>query len=262
MLCQPRSSLIWRPVLLTESELRDSLHKKRLSRRDSALLLLSVDCDNPKNGVRIKELARSAGLPEIYKWNLTDILNKAKPFVIKLPKGWILTSDGRSRVLSLEIIPNKKSPQAIKTAKQLRNLLPNIKSQQTANFLSESISCFESGYYRASVVLSWVGAISLLYDHVNQHHLNAFNKEAQARDNKWREAKTKDDLAKMKESEFLDIIASPPLSIIGKNVKEELKNNCLQLRNACGHPNSLAFGEARVSSHLEILILNIFQIFI
>jgi hypothetical protein len=251
----------WRVALLTESELRDSLHKKHLSRRDKVLMILSVDSNNPKNGVRIKELARSAGLPEIHRWNLTDILAKAKQYAMKLPDGWILTSDGRDLVDSLGVIPNKQSPQVVKTATQLRNLLSNIPSRQTAAFLDEAISCFEAGYYRACVVLSWVGATSLLYDNVVKHHLSAFNTEAQARDNKWRPAKTNDDLAKMKDSDFLDIISSPPLSIIGKNVKEELKNNCLQLRNACGHPSSLAFGENKVAAHLEILILNVFQPF-
>jgi hypothetical protein len=65
----------------------------------------------------------------------------------------------------------------------------------------------------------------------------------------------------MKESDFLDIIGSPPISLVGKNVKEELKNNCLRLRNACGHPSSLQIGENRVSAHLEVLILNVFAKF-
>jgi len=251
----------WRVALLTESELKDSLHEKRLSRRDSVLLVLAVDCDNPKNGVRIRELARGAGLPEIHKWNLTDIISKAKQYAVKLPDGWILTSAGRGHVDSLGVLPNKQKPQKTETATELRKLLSAIPSQQTAAFLDEAIACFEAGLYRACVVLSWVGAISLLYDHVVNHHLAAFNNEAPTRDNKWRPAKTNDDLTRMKESDFLDIISSPPLSIIGKNVKEELKNNCLQLRNACGHPSSLVIGEARVAAHLETLILNVFQPF-
>jgi len=259
--CTPTPAANWRANLLAEDRLKDSLHKKRLRRLDSVLLTLAVDCDKPKNGVRIRELARSAGLPEIQKWNLTDILNKAKPLAVKLPDGWILTSAGRDRVQSLEVIPSKKSPQAVKAATQLHSLLSNIKTQQTAAFVTEAIACFEAGYYRASVVLSWAGAISLLYDHVLNNCLAAFNAEARKRDAKWKDAKTNDDLARMKEADFLDLIAAPPLSIIGKNVKQELKNNCLELRNGCGHPSSLVIGETRVASHLETLILNVFQPF-
>jgi hypothetical protein len=247
--------------LLDKSELKDTLHQKHLSRRDKALLVLSVDCENPKNGARIKELARGAGLPEIYSWNLSDILAKAKPYAVRLPDGWVLTSDGKALIESFGVIPKKKSSKKIGTSTELRKLVSRVTCLQTAEFLNEAIGCFEAGYYRACIVLSWVGATSLLYDCVIQHHLADFNKEAQARDTKWRPAKTKDDLARMKESDFLDIIALPPLSIIGKNVKEELKNNCLQLRNACGHPSSFALGETRVVAHLESLILNVFEPF-
>jgi hypothetical protein len=62
----------------------------------------------------------------------------------------------------------------------------------------------------------------------------------------------------MKESELLDRVAA--LSILGKNVKEELKK-CLDLRNACGHPNSLKIGPNAVANHLEILLLNVFNRF-
>ena len=112
-----------------------------------------------------------------------------------------------------------------------------------------------------SFSLSWVGAVGLMYNHVITKDLASFNAEAQRRDPKWKAAQTPDDLARMKEGDFLDIIATQPLSIIGKNVKEELKNNCLQLRNACGHPSSLVIGENKVAAHLEILILNVFSRF-
>jgi len=52
---------------------------------------------------------------------------------------------------------------------------------------------------------------------------------------KWKAAKTVDDLATMKEAEFLSVLEA--LSIIGKSVKQEL-DRCLRLRNGCGHPNS------------------------
>jgi len=62
----------------------------------------------------------------------------------------------------------------------------------------------------------------------------------------------------MKEHDFLDVLES--ISLIGKNVKQELQQS-LQLRNACGHPNSLKIGVNKVSSHIEILILNVFSKF-
>ena len=143
----------------------------------------------------------------------------------------------------------------------MRRTVATITDKQIVAFLSEAVSCVEAGYNRAGVVLSWVGAMALLYKHVLSGHLSAFNAEAQHRDPKWRTAATSDDLARMKERDFLDLISAPPLSIIGKNVKEELTNNCLQLRNACGHPSSLSLGPNKVAAHLEVLILNIYSRF-
>jgi len=62
----------------------------------------------------------------------------------------------------------------------------------------------------------------------------------------------------MREKDFLQILQS--LSVVGKNVREELEN-CLRLRNACGHPSSLKISENRVAAHIEMLILNVFSRF-
>jgi hypothetical protein len=89
--------------------------------------------------------------------------------------------------------------------------------------------------------------------------LKEFNAEAVVRNPKWKHAKTTDDLGLMKEDAFLDVLQK--ISVIGKNVKQELKDSCLKLRNGSGHPNSLTFGENRVASHVELLMLNVFSKF-
>jgi hypothetical protein len=62
----------------------------------------------------------------------------------------------------------------------------------------------------------------------------------------------------MKEHDFLDVLES--ISVLGKNVKQELQK-CLQLRNGCGHPNTLQIADHKVSAHVEDLILNVFAKF-
>lgn len=247
--------------MLVENDLRSCLHKRRLPRRDALLLILSVGAETPKNVQRIKRLGRDAGVTEIQRWNVSDILRKAKSLAIRLPQGWALTMDGKQLVKSFDVFPQTKSVRIINTAHELRAATSKITDSDTVRFLSEAIACFEAGLYRACVVLSWAGAVALLYKHVIDKHLAPFNAEVQRRDPKWKPPVIADDLARMKESEFLDVIASPPLSIIGKNVKEELKNSSLQLRNACGHPSSLVIGENKVAAHLETLILNVYRRF-
>lgn len=247
--------------MLTATDLIESLHKKRLSRQDALLMILCVNPDQAKEVVSIKQLGRRAGLTEILKWNVSDTLRRSKGLAIRIPIGWTITSKGKDHIRKLCVLPEKKSLKSVHFATSLRQAMMNISSADTIAFLEEAISCFEAGLYRSSVVLSWVGAMSLLQDQIIKNHLVVFNAEAQRRDVKWKAAKTNDDISRMKESDFLDVIGTPPVSLLGKNVKEELKNNSLQLRNACGHPNSLKIGENRVAGHLEVLILNIFSKF-
>src|SRR5207245_865629 len=130
-----------------------------------------------------------------------------------------------------------------------------LSDPETITFLQEAIACLEAGLKRAAVVLSWVGAMSVLYKFVVVNHLTAFNAEALRRDGKWRVASSADGLARMKEHDFLDTLEA--IGVIGKNVKQELLTS-LSLRNACGHPNSLLIGENRVAAHIEVLVLNVF----
>src|SRR5205814_2311427 len=126
------------------------------------------------------------------------------------------------------------------------------------SFLQEAAACCDSGLNRAAVVFSWVGAIALLQEHVVAEGLAEFNAEALRRDPKWRTARTQDDLGRMKENEFLEILEA--LSIVGKIVKQALQT-ALTLRNAFCHPNSLKVGPNMVAGHLEVLTLNVFSRF-
>ena len=247
--------------MLKEDDLVEVLNRKKLSRQDVLLTILCVEHSKPKDVAVIKKLGRNAGFTEIMKWNVSAILGRAKGLAIRLPGGWAATSGGVEHVQHLGLLPEKKSRKVLHVATSLRQTTQKIIDPDTLSFVEEAISCYETGLFRSAVVLSWVGAMALLQDQIVKHSLATFNSEALKRHSDWKNAKTKDDLSRIKESEFLDIIGSPPLSLVGKNVKEELKDNCLKLRNACGHPNSLSIGENRVAAHLEVLILNVFRKF-
>lgn len=243
--------------MLNKERLKDLVHKPGVTKLNILLLILSVDVEKPKSVAEIKKLATYAGLRAANNWNVSSVLSRSKGLAIRGDKGWELTSSGKKHVTDKFGIESK-SQIVVKTSTSLRKHVAKLTDVDTVNFLNEAISCFECGNYRAAVVLSWVGAISVLQKYVVKQQLSAFNKEAFRVNSKWRNAKTEDDLSRMKERDFLDILAR--LSIIGKNVKQELEK-CLQLRNSCGHPNSLVIGENNVASHIETLILNIFSKF-
>jgi hypothetical protein len=206
--------------------------------------------------VDVKKLAISAGLRSATKWNVSTYFSRAKTLVIRTPSGWELTAVGKAHVARVAgpLLPSV----SVLVVSGLRKQLPSIHTLATRLFVEEAVKCLEAKLYRSAIVTSWVGAISVLYDEVIRSHLTAFNAEAIKRDSKWRPAKSADDLARMKEFDFLQIL--PVLSVLGKNVKDELEV-CLKLRNGCGHPNSLVVGEHKASAHVETLIQNVFAKF-
>jgi hypothetical protein len=240
--------------MLSLELLKDLLGKKEYGRKDKLLLILASEGAVPRTVSQIRQLAVSSGLRAAKDWNLSAILASNDNTSVRTDAGWELTADGKARVATL-VGPAAAPVPTAQAAVDLRAHVAKIADPDVLAFLTEAVACLEAKQLRAAVVLSWVGAIAVLYDYVLTHELPAFNAEAVRRDAKWKAAKTADDLSRMKEHDFLNVLES--LSIIGKNVKQELQN-ALTLRNACGHPNSLRVGPNRVAAHIELLTLNVF----
>lgn len=239
---------------MTRDDLKDILHNPKLSRLDVLVILLSVDSGNVRSVKDLKELAAYGGLRKVAGWNISDILSRSKGIAVRTNEGWELTREGKLHATSL----GADAGPIVTANANLRKYLVTITSPEAKEFIEEAVKCLEARYLRAAVVLSWVGAVSVLQQYVVSNKLLEFNAEALRRIQDWKEAKSSDDIGKMKEATFLQILES--ISIVGKNTKQELEE-CLKLRNATGHPTSLKYGESKVASHIEILILNVFSRF-
>lgn len=244
--------------MLTSDQLKHVIHLDNRSQRDCLLLILAVDRTIPKEPSTIRTIGKNAGVRRIDKWNLTDVLGKAKGLAIKTDSGWELAPKGIEFVQSL-LAGTDLNFVITSASHSLRAHLEKVQSPDSAAFVEEAIVCFEAKQYRAAVVLAWVGAVSVLQHVVHSRMLVQFNVEAKRRNRNWREAKAVDDLGRMKEHDFLEVLES--IGLLGKNVKQTLQNNCLQLRNSCGHPNALKIAENSVAAHIEKLILNVFAVF-
>lgn len=234
-------------------DLKTLLSVKDFSRKDKILLVLAAGDNEEKSVGVIRDLAVQNGLREIQKWNISQVLSSLGNAVAKLPAGWSLTPDGRA-ILERLGVTGAEPTKAFKPT--LRKYASAVSDESTRQFIDESITALEYGLLRAAVVLSWIGAVSILYEEVLRNHKAAFNAEASKRFSNWKTANTSDDLSRMKEYDFLQVLSA--ISMIGKNTKDELEQ-CLKLRNACGHPNSFTVGQHRVASHLETLVLNIYR---
>lgn len=235
------------------SALKHWLHQD-FSRLEKLLIVL-MTFDDPTSVSSLIERAVEAGFRAIKKWNVSDVLSASKGLALRTANGWEISEAGKGHLASLGVLESTPSRHV---AADLRRHLASITNEDTREFVEEAIRACEHGLLRSAIVMSWLAAVHVLQTFVVENHLTAFNQEASRIDSKWKAARTTDDLGKMKEGDFLDRLVS--LSIVGKNVKEELKR-CLDRRNACGHPNSYRLGERTVSHHIEVLMLNVFAKF-
>lgn len=241
--------------LLELDDLKNWLYRD-ISRADKLLMVLATS-DAQLSVSALKARAASTGFRVPTKWNLSQILKNTDGKAVRGTEGWELTDAGKLHLRNLGV--SNVSPAAMQVAVDLRAHLEKISDEQTKEFVAEAISCHEAQLYRSAAVMAWLGAMDVLHKHVHANNLAAFNAEAtKVMGKKWKVAKTTDDLGRMGESDFLDRIAA--LSIIGKNVKTELKG-CLDRRNGCGHPNSYKISVNQSAAQIETLLLNVFQNF-
>ncbi len=230
--------------------------QRDFSRQHKALLILA-SFDGPRQVLDIKDRAAEAGSRRLSRWNVADVLRRMEGLAIRTPEGWEITSAGWERLRGLGIAP--VTPAAVVVGEDLRELISQVEDGQTRAFVREAVGCYEAGFFRSAIVMSWVAAVDVLRKHVLQTSLKRFNTEARRRNPKWRAAKTVDDLGNMREADFLECISA--LSIIGGDVKKALRE-CLDRRNSCGHPNSLTIAGASAAHHLDILLRNVFTVFL
>ena len=241
--------------MLNLEDAKRIVHGPKLGNRDQLLVLLAIEPVGPLSVEKLKARCAETGLPALLKKNLSDILARANGSVARTHLGWEIQQPGIHRVRELAQEANVNLV-VTHSSRSLRGHAESISDDLTKSFVMEAIHCFESKQYRAAVVFSWAGAVALLHKRVFTTKLPEFNAEALRRDAKWRTAKQQDDLGRMKEHDFLDVCEA--IGVMGKNVKQILQNECLMLRNTCGHPNRAEIAENSVAAHIEKLIKNVF----
>ena len=134
-----------------------------------------------------------------------------------------------------------------------RSTNPNLKA-----FLEEAVGCLSSGFLRAATVLTWSGAIEHLLDVIFATKLREFNSAASARSLIKKPISNRNaGFDRLKESEILQLCED--VGLFGKNVKTQL-GQCLDRRNACGHPNDYKVRPQQVRSDIEFLLDHVFNL--
>lgn len=237
------------------TELRDALTRKDISKTDKYLLVVAHH-DGPISNASIKLIAKENGWKDGGQSKPASFLSKS-PHALLLPTGWVLTGPGRANLVSRGLLSELGVLTPV--TRSLEKYVLDVHDPDKARFVEDAIACVTHKSYRAAIVLSWVGALYLLYNHIVIKKLSEFNVEMLRRFPKNKPVATIDDLAQVvKEAEFLNILEH--IKVITKAENKELVG-CLDRRNTAGHPNSHTFTEVAVGHHVETLVRSIYQRF-
>jgi hypothetical protein len=141
------------------------------------------------------------------------------------------------------------------TSNALRNLLSKLTSDEQKAFLEEAVSCFEISCYRASIVMTWLLTIDVIYERVISKYLSQFNAAIQSH-GKYKKIVIgkKEDFSDIKESDFIELLRVG--KIISGDIRKILTEK-LDFRNTAAHPNTIIIKESKAISFIEDLVENV-----
>jgi hypothetical protein len=235
------------------THLREILARRDVSKTDKYLLIVAMH-DGPMKAADIRAVARTNGWREGASNVPSSFLGQTRS-AIYLPNGWTVTEACKAQLCERGLL----DPAGVLTpvTQQLEKFLLDVHDADKSRFVEEAIQCVRNRAYRAAIVLTWLGAVYLLYTHVLNGKLTAYNAEGLRQFPKsWKDAENVDDLAKKKESDFLKVLEG--MRVLTPGEHKELKS-CLDRRNTAGHPNSHAFEEVVVGAHIQTLISVVYR---
>jgi len=202
------------------AQIRNLLHRGRVVSRGNinytrALGSLAEKVDSPANGL----------------WQITPSGERVIRDLLGLTEGEMETENDTTL---LERLIDKK-----------------VVDDEVKEYFREGVDCLKIGRLRATVVFLWAGSIYLIRKALISQNLPKLNMAIQKYDSKAREVKTIDDFAYIKD--VTQLLAMKELGLCDKAQKDVL-DQCLDLRNKCGHPTKYSPGPKRVSAFIEDLV--------
>lgn len=203
----------------------------------------------------LRALLKRAKVPKAAKLNLASTLSQSAPYVDASGKDknrflWSLTKTGESYVRKLLDLP-ANDIEIENDVSSLENLISAISDKDVCDYLNEAVKCLQVNALRACIVFLWSGAVKQIRDDVYACGKVNINAAAVKFNQKAKPIKKQDDLVLIKESTLL--LMSQELGLFDKNQRSILED-CLNLRNKCGHPGKYKVGPKKVSSFIEDLV--------
>ncbi|MGY5353616.1 hypothetical protein [Wenyingzhuangia sp. IMCC45467] len=140
----------------------------------------------------------------------------------------------------------------------LRDLITELTGNEQKKYLEEAISCFEIKSFRASIIMTWLLAMDIMYEYIlNPKNLTIFNSAIQTH-GKYKKIKinSKDDFSSIKESDFIELLR---VSKIITNDTRKILDEKLGVRNSCAHPNSMKILDYKAIGYIQDLVINVIK---
>lgn len=200
-------------------------------------------------------LVRGRIVKKSSKLNYPRALNSLKEYVDSPAINmWQITPSGEkevARLLNIQV-------QNIETENDtttLDGLIDKVSNADVRDYLAEAIDCLRIGRLRACVVFVWSGSVYVMRERLMNINSKTLNAYLQKHDPKSRTISSLDDFVYIKDSNLL--LAMQDCGLCDKNQRDILEE-CLNLRNKCGHPGRYSPGPKRVSAFIEDIISILF----
>lgn len=208
----------------------------------------------------LRALLKKGRVPKAATMNIADVLSRSAPMVEAAGKQgnrflWKLTATGQERVRSLLKLPDH-DVEVENDVATLQNLVDKVGDEDTVDYLREALKCLQVNALRATVVFTWSSVVNKIRDDVFACGASVVDMAVKKHDPKAKTISKADDLVLVKESVLL--LVAQELGIFDKNQRGILEE-CLNLRNKCGHPGKYKLGQKKVSSFIEDLIGIVFE---
>ena len=184
---------------------------------------------------------------------LSKLSSSKPPTILKDKKGWTFHRTAKKELDEIYLGTTHKRAISI----TLRDLLKDITGKEQQLFLEEAITCFEVKAFRASIIMTWLLALDVLYEYILTKKLTDINAAITAH-GKYKKIQVtkKDDFTDIKESDFIELCR------VGKIITSDIRkilDEKLDFRNTCAHPNTIVVNEPKVIAFIDDLVDNVIK---
>jgi hypothetical protein len=169
-----------------------------------------------------------------------------------------ILADAEERYVEGASEPQRASEAPAELLTDLRRVISSAPTRELTSFLSEAVRCLEVQAFRATAIMAWAGAISILHDAAARHGLKELEQAARLVNPKAHHLSKRDDLQYYDDELLLKALEKAGLL---NRTELGLLLHQLKRRNAYAHPSGVEPSVEEVRALLSELVQIVFTRF-